>query len=233
MGAASSAQIAALAKKYNMSTSQVSGAIKGSSYEYGDKVLKNNAAKSSSTTAASTVAKPKDYTKEINKLYDPLLAASDASLVANKAALNDEFTNLSSSLKEAAGKSEAGLTESMNRYGLLESGRTAAGIGKIQSDLSLNTGKADIQRAIAEADMVLQNVQYKAGIETAKLGAVQQTDPLGLEATKQAAAQKLAERGFDLAKYKDVFTAYSDGVLNSWVKPDDTIKDLIRQMTGV
>lgn len=227
--AASAAEVAALAKKYGKTTDQVLSEIKGSSYKYGDKVLRNNAARAAGTYST---AKSPNYTKEINKIYDPLYEAADASLAANKAGLNDEFANLSERLRETARKSEQGLTESMNRYGLLESGRTAAGIGKIQSDLASDINKSDIQRTIQEANMVLENAQYKSNLGLQKLQATMQTDPLGIEQQKVKMAQDLQAYGLNIQKFSTIAELYSKGVLNSWKTPDQGLYNLLLQFAG-
>lgn len=240
MGAASSAQIAALAKKYNKSIQQVMSEIKGSSYEYGDKVLSNDAARTSKTVAPTTsaVTKSPDYTKEIDALYDPLLSAADTSLAAQKAGLNDEFSGLATRLKETAGKSEAGLTESMNRYGLLESGRNAAGIGKIQSDLSSDINKSDIQRAIAEADLVLSNANYKSTVGLAKMGALEKLNPNGFdqqqfqESIRRFNLEKdLSKYGLDMGLVKDAASVYSV-FLSADKKIDPYLYDKMKSIMG-
>lgn len=164
---------------------------------------------SSGSTSSSSVTKSPDYTKEINALYDPLLTASDNSLAANKAGLADEFSGLATRLKETAGKSEQGLTESMNRYGLLESGRNAAGIGKIQENLSSDIGKADIQRAIQEAQLVLDHANYNSTVGLQKLSATQGLDSASLQRDAQKFAQDM-----DLKKWeKDLTYAKNQGDL--------------------
>jgi replicative DNA helicase len=55
------------------------------------------------------------------------------------------------------------------------------GIGDIQKNLSSDIGKADIQRAIQEAQLVLSNQQYKSSVGQAKMGALEKLNPNGFD----------------------------------------------------
>lgn len=75
MAAASEQEIEKLASKFGISTDQVKNQIKGSSYDYGLKVLKNNAAKVSTPTSTDvipTVESPIDnYVAKASKILAP------------------------------------------------------------------------------------------------------------------------------------------------------------------
>jgi hypothetical protein len=194
---------------------------------YGVTNYKPGMTASQSAVAPTNVAQSPDYTKQINNLYDPLLTAADQSLAANKTALNTEFGDLATKLRETAGKSEQGLTESMNRYGLLESGRTAAGIGDIQKNLSSDIGKADIQRAIQEANLVLENAQYKSNVGLQKMGALEKLNPSGFDQQQFQESIRRYNLESDLNKYGLDMKKVTDaaGVYNTFLNAGEDVPE--------
>jgi hypothetical protein len=163
---------------------------------------------------------------ELNAMYDPVLAAGRASTTAQRAGLGLDFEELKKRLREVAGQSEAGLTESMSRYGLLESGRTAAGIGKIQENLSSDIGKADIQRAIAEANLVLEGASFEADVRKDYLG--QLTGGTGSLRQIQL-AENLQKFNIDLTKFKTFQDFYADP-FNIQNVPSDLKKSMLESL---
>lgn len=77
---------------------------------------------------------------------------------------NRTYDNLLRTLREGAANSTTDLTERFNNLGLLQSGLTAAGLGKIQTDLGTNTGNSESDRASKLAQLALQ----RAGINVQK-----------------------------------------------------------------
>jgi len=96
---------------------------------------------------------------------------SGAKLDQNAADVNRQYDTLGQQLVDAANQARGSLTESANNYGLLSSGLTAAGLGKISSDLSKNQGNAAQDRASQLASIALQ----RAGLATQEASVKQQT----------------------------------------------------------
>jgi len=164
---------------------------------------------------------------EISAIYDPMLKASKASIGAQKGALGLDFEDLKKRLREVAGVSKAGLTESMSRYGLLRSGRTAAGIGKIQETLASDIGKADIQRTIAEANLTLQGAQFEADIRGRGLAEFEKLRPGSLEQQQLQLQRELQKFNIDINQFK-TFTDFSANPFAS--ESLESNRDLYRQL---
>lgn len=86
---------------------------------------------------------------------------NDIALQGNKLDLSgiqagQAYDELTKTLNEAAKNAQASMEERNNQLGLLQSGNTAAGEGKIASDLSSKLGNAAQVKANALADIALQ-----------------------------------------------------------------------------
>jgi hypothetical protein len=91
--------------------------------------------------------------------YGNVIAQQKSQNVANTAELKTR-------LKENAGYATTGFNQQRQNLGLLESGGTAAGLGKISSDLGANLNKTDIQQAINDADLVLKQAGFASDTST-------------------------------------------------------------------
>lgn len=79
-----------------------------------------------------------------------------------EADVNRQYDTLGQQLRDAAEQATGTFQEQQNRFGLLSSGATAAGLGRIGSDLSKNTANAAQERASQLAQLALQ----RAGLAT-------------------------------------------------------------------
>lgn len=102
------------------------------------------------------------FLNQATELYRPLREKKLASFGARRGEIGQSFADLETRLREGAVGEQKGFEEDTNRLGLLQSGKTAAGIGKIRGNLTRDLGSAAIQRAVAEADLALE----QAGFET-------------------------------------------------------------------
>ncbi len=167
--------------------------------------------------------------RSISSIYDPLISASNASITARRAGIGADFSNLANRLRETAGQSTQALTEGLNRYGLLQSGRTAAGMGKIQENLASDIQKSDIERTIAEANLVLEGAQYESQVRTAGLQEFERLKPDSLEQQKLKLSQELQKYNIDLSKFKTVQDLYSNP-FNTQYLPDQTLKQMLESL---
>ncbi len=175
-----------------------------------------------------------NFQSQANAQFDPLRTASNNRFEAYRNLNKADFGDLETRLRDTAGKSIQGLEEGLNSRGLLRSGMNAAGQGDIQKNLSSDIGRADIARAMKDADLVLQEAGFNTDIskqasqrademaqqEYAKR---QQTSQTGLENFKnqidalktQVTASgapldyELKKRGLDLDAVKTVGDIYT------------------------
>lgn len=105
------------------------------------------------------------FLNNANSLYAPLQQAGASKFAAYKNANAADFGDLKSRLQEDASNNTKGLEEGLNSRGLLYSGVNAANQGKIQRDLTNNIGRADIERAVKDADLVLQEAGYNTDLQ--------------------------------------------------------------------
>lgn len=110
-------------------------------------------------------------------LYKPSLDTSlnqidlgNQGLDQNATDINRQYDTAGNTLKQNASDSTNGLKENFNNLGLLQSGLTGAGLGKIQSDLNTNLGNSEADRSSNLANIALQraglNVQKTAATNT-------------------------------------------------------------------
>ncbi|MCR4307788.1 MAG: hypothetical protein NUV80_04445 [Candidatus Berkelbacteria bacterium] len=97
-------------------------------------------------------------------LFKPVREAGAASFGAQRGRIGADFGDLETRLRQEAVNAESGMSERFNQLGLLQSGLTAAGTGKIRSDLTTNLARKDIERTIAEADLALKEAGFNADI---------------------------------------------------------------------
>lgn len=102
------------------------------------------------------------FLNQATELYRPLRERKLASFGARKGEIGQSFMDLETRLKEGAVGEQKGFEEDVNRLGLLQSGKTAAGIGSIRTNLTKGLSSAAISRAVQEADLALE----QAGFET-------------------------------------------------------------------
>lgn len=107
-------------------------------------------------------AERSNFLNQATELYRPLRERKLTSFNARKGDIASTYADVETRLKEGAVGQQSGMEEDFNRLGLLQSGKTAAGIGKIRTNLSKDISSAAIKRAIDEADLALE----QAGFET-------------------------------------------------------------------
>lgn len=112
-----------------------------------------------------TDADQQGFLGKANSLYAPLQQAASSKFSAYKSANAADFADLKTRLQEDASKNTQGLEEGLNKRGLLYSGVNAANQGNIQKELTRNVGRADIERAIKDADLVLQEAGYNSDLQ--------------------------------------------------------------------
>lgn len=155
-----------------------------------------------------------------SKIYDPMLAAKKSSVLTQKAGIADEFAGVKEQLQQEGTRAQSSLEERMNQLGLLQSGATAAGIGDIKKETLKGINRADIQRAIKSADLVLEEAGYTSDIATKReeyagnlreksLADYQGTSQFGFEMERSKLGDELSKRGFDLTKVKSISDIYS------------------------
>lgn len=109
-------------------------------------------------------------------IFQPVSDAAKAGFEARRTANTQDFNDTATRLRQEATNDTSALEERGNSLGLLRSGLTAAGEGKIQSDLSNNVGRADIQRAISDADLALKEAGFNADLSTQTLSLANSTN---------------------------------------------------------
>jgi hypothetical protein len=158
--------------------------------------------------------------KGARDIYAPALEAKKASTLAQQKGIADEFAGVKEELELQGSRSQSSMEERMNQLGLLQSGSTAAGIGDIKKETLKGIQRADIQRAIKDADLVLQQAGFESDIQSniaqeasrrygegfdqaeRDLGTILQRDEFEF-------SKELQKRGFDLTKVKNISDIYN------------------------
>ena len=178
--------------------------------------------------------------KGAEDIYAPTLAAKKASTLAQQKGVADEFAGVKEELQLQGTRAQSGMEERMNQLGLLQSGSTAAGIGDIQKETLKGIGRADIQRAIKDADLVLQQAGFESDIgqqvagEASRRyneGFAQADKDLGtvLQRDEFEFSKELQKRGFDLTKVKSISDIYGQ-FINAGKKVPPWLYDQLKQI---
>lgn len=125
------------------------------------------------------------------------LQGQDTALAGSTGAINSNFDTLGSNLQLAAKNAQSAFEERQNQLGLLQSGNTAAGNGKIASDLSNNTAQNESSRAQALAQVALQRAGIQTNIANVQTSAATQKLSLDAQAAALTAKQTLTSQGID------------------------------------
>lgn len=171
--------------------------------------------------------------KRASAIYQPTLDAYREQAGANIAASEAEYTDLADRIRKEAKSAGTGLTEKMNRYGLLRSGATAAGLGDIAQNEQKAINQADVQRQIARSGINMNVADFESKIKQAiadetvntrkqDLADIQGQGEYGL----QRETQKLSN---ELAKFKSVEDLYSNPYVVGGL-PDDILKQFLESI---
>ncbi len=146
------------------------------------------------------------------------LQGQDQAVQAQVPGINQNYDTLGNNLKTAAQSATQTLEERANQLGLLQSGLTAAGEGKIQSDLSQNTAQNESARAAALAKVALDRagIAVNESLNTAEAGRLETKfglDNASLDIQTAALTTKFAiqSQGLD-AKSADLATRFVIGM---------------------
>lgn len=176
---------------------------------------------------------------QANREFNPALAANDAKLIATKAGNLQDQTDLETRIRENALKAEGSLTENFNNLGLLQSGRTAAGLGDIEKTTTGDLNRAAINRTLADAQATLESFNFGNTLagqktqRTAQLADNQVADSgRNFALGDRTFEQDLAKQGFDVNKLKSVTDIYS-AFLDSGEPVPPWLYEKLQKVTGV
>lgn len=97
-------------------------------------------------------------------IFEKVRKAGSEGFARRRAQNAADFADTEERLRQNAKNDTSAFEERQSNLGLLRSGLTAAGSGKIASDLTKNIGRADIQRSIADADLALKEAGFNADL---------------------------------------------------------------------
>jgi hypothetical protein len=202
------------------------------------------------TTAPTTDADWQAALKTARGRYSPVLAAGKASYGAQKAGIGVDFDELTKRIREEQTQAESGLSSKFATLGLLQSGATASGLGKIQESTTSNIRRSDIERSIKLADLALQEAGFGADIETKVSSAAEEIvgqrykqrgeesslarQEFGaVEALKNSDLSKqLARYGFNITQAKSISDIYAQLLSSGSAIPRD-IYDEIKKLLEI
>lgn len=178
---ASQSEIAKLAQQFGLSEQAVKDQIRGSSYNYGLKVLKNNAAKSNTTVASPDIFDPavsmKQATKEAQALYAPQITTT-----------NSYYDTMLKNISEAQTKG----------LGTLKSGW--AGSETLPSSGFYQQQRSDVvsQGLTATTQNETQRAADLARIASETIQSARSAYNQGLTATQTAQDMKIKQQAYDI-----------------------------------
>jgi len=227
--------------------------LKGIYRTYHNRALKNEELKdmgdawkgmSREQFISDTVLPSEEYitapTKQAQKLLKPVGEAYKKSTAAQRKGLDVDFGAIKTRLKEEAGLAESGLTSKFANYNLLQSGATAAGLGKIASDTTQNISKADINRQISQADLTLKEAGFMSdlgGQTTSNLTNTLENRrgknmALDLNQQELGMRKELQKWNIDLSKITKATDLYTtpDVISNMYDSNPDFLKQLLESL---
>lgn len=170
------------------------------------------------------------FTDQATKEFAPAQSLISSKFGALQSRNAQDFGDTETRLRDEAQRNEQGTIDKFSNLGLLQSGATAAGIGKVRSGLSTDINRNSINRAIADADLALQEAgamtQNAQGMTTR---AGQLRDNARVDTNDQFNRQ-LQQSNFDFSKIKsgsDLLMApeFNDLLLDS----PDLARQLLQQ----
>lgn len=142
-----------------------------------------------------------EFGQKANNLFAPQREASKGRLAAFRGMAEQDSRDLETRLREQATGATKGLEQNLSQRGLLYSGENVAGQSKIQSDLSGNLNRASLQRALADADRVLQESQFNLDVDKQVAGKTQEYADQEYGRRQQKAQVALQGLGLDLSQF--------------------------------
>ena len=146
--------------------------------------------------------------KQAQKLAAPIGAAAEQQTQANIALNDTEFQNLVSNINKQLGQSVQGLQTDLSSRGFLRSGEQIGTETELQNTANQNIATADAQRAVSNADQLLQDSNYQ---QTLAMGTIGEASTLGQALQSESLAsqtQALQNLGFPVTQYSNVAQLY-------------------------
>jgi hypothetical protein len=159
------------------------------------------------------------------KLYQPVINAAQSKLTAGLDLNNANWEQTQSDIKKRIAATQEGLRSDLSSRGFMRSGEQV-GTGTLIEEQGLrDINQAQINKAIADADLILNNAQFIANVGVTALGA-------GSTIGNTLFNQQMKTLGFDQSLYNDLFTAQTT-LLNSSQTPSDEILQTLHSLLGL